>query len=154
MEYDSLSRCLGGEMVDTGSRNIGDLLYLMNEESSLKSSALHPPLEYMLQQESPKGRLETSGKMPARNPTDKVHYIVQGLETHLLSDFGTGRSQNGDYRAKSHFASHLRDSGRGEGIIEKYHLCRSPVVCIRVLGGTITSHNRCINDGSAGLRDQ
>ncbi|KAG6750211.1 hypothetical protein POTOM_047303 [Populus tomentosa] len=54
MEYDSLSRCLGGEMVDTrdsksrakkrgdlllnwnkfgrGSRNLGDLLYLMNNE--------------------------------------------------------------------------------------------------------------------------
>jgi hypothetical protein len=30
----------------------------------------------MLQQESHKGRLETSGKMPARNPADKVHYIV------------------------------------------------------------------------------
>lgn len=30
----------------------------------------------MLQQESYKGRLETSGKMPARNPADKVHYIV------------------------------------------------------------------------------
>ena len=80
MEYDSLSRCLGGEMVDTrdsksrakerggssplqgiilnwnkfgsGSRNLGDLLYLMNGESALKSSALHPPPEYMLQQES------------------------------------------------------------------------------------------------------
>ena len=87
MEYDSLSRCLGGEMVDTrdsksrakkrggssplqgiilkwnkfgsGSRNLGDLLYLMNGEgeSALKSSALHPPPEYMLQQESHKGRL-------------------------------------------------------------------------------------------------
>ena len=77
MEYDSLSRCLGGEMVDTrdsksrakerggssplqgiilkcslnwnkfgsGSRNLGDLLflYLMNGESALKSSALRPP---------------------------------------------------------------------------------------------------------------
>nr|VDD26397.1 unnamed protein product [Brassica rapa] len=73
MEYDSLSRCLGGEMVDTrdsknlvkkkrggssplqgiilkwnkfgsGSRNLGDLLYLMNGEgeSALKSSALRP----------------------------------------------------------------------------------------------------------------
>ncbi|KAJ0091880.1 hypothetical protein Patl1_25771 [Pistacia atlantica] len=69
MEYDSLSRCLGGEMVDTrdsksrakerggssplqgiilnwnkfgsGSRNLGDLLYLMNGESALKSSVLH-----------------------------------------------------------------------------------------------------------------
>lgn len=74
MEYDS---CLGGEMVDTrdsksrakerggssplqgiilnwnkfgsGSRNLGDLLY---GESALKPSALHPPPEYMLQQES------------------------------------------------------------------------------------------------------
>ncbi|KAJ0010937.1 hypothetical protein Pint_34151 [Pistacia integerrima] len=95
MEYDSLSRCLGGEMVDTrdsksrakerggssplqgiilrmldlgsiywnwnkfgsGSRNLGDLLYLMNGESALKSSVLHPPPEYMLQQESHKSRL-------------------------------------------------------------------------------------------------
>ncbi|KAJ6948706.1 hypothetical protein NC651_002887 [Populus alba x Populus x berolinensis] len=54
MEYDSLSRCLGGEMVDTrdskscakehgdlllnwnklgcGSRNLGELLYLINNE--------------------------------------------------------------------------------------------------------------------------
>lgn len=31
----------------------------------------------MLQQESHRGRLETSGKMPARNPADKVHYIVR-----------------------------------------------------------------------------
>ncbi|PHT79722.1 hypothetical protein T459_17774 [Capsicum annuum] len=36
--------------------------------------------------------------MPARNPADKVHYIVQGLATYPFSDFGTGRSQNGDYR--------------------------------------------------------
>lgn len=75
MEYDSLSRCLGGEMVDTrdsksrakkrggssplqgiilkwnkfgsGSRNLGDLLYLLylmngEGESALKSSALRP----------------------------------------------------------------------------------------------------------------
>ena len=41
----------------SGSRNLGDLLYLMNGESALKSSALHPPPEYMLQQESHKGRL-------------------------------------------------------------------------------------------------
>ena len=85
----------------SGSRNLGDLLYLMNGESALKSSALHPPPEYMLQQESHKGRLETSGKMPARNPADKVHYIVQGLATYPFSDFGTGRSQNGDYRVNS-----------------------------------------------------
>ena len=52
----------------------------------------------MLQQESHKGRLETSGKMPARNPAD---YIVQGLATYPFSDFGTGRSQNGDYRVNS-----------------------------------------------------
>ncbi|PHT49963.1 NAD(P)H-quinone oxidoreductase subunit 2 A, chloroplastic [Capsicum baccatum] len=84
-----------------GSRNLGDLLYLMNGESALKSSALHPPPEYMLQQESHKGRLETSGKMPARKPADKVHYIVQGLATYPFSDFGTGRSQNGDYRVNS-----------------------------------------------------
>ena len=56
----------------SGSRNLGDLLYLMNGESSLKSSA--------------------------RNPADKVHYIVQGLATYPFSDFGTGRSQNGYYR--------------------------------------------------------
>lgn len=37
----------------------------------------YPPPEYMLQQESHKGRLETSGKMAARNPADKVHYIVR-----------------------------------------------------------------------------
>ncbi|WMV46328.1 hypothetical protein MTR67_039713 [Solanum verrucosum] len=54
------------------SQNLGDLLYLMNGESSLKSFA--------------------------RNPADKVHYIVQGLATYPFSDFGTGRSQNGDYR--------------------------------------------------------
>lgn len=36
----------------SGSRNLGDLLYLMNGESALKSSAPHPPPEYMLQQES------------------------------------------------------------------------------------------------------
>ncbi|KAF3615297.1 NAD(P)H-quinone oxidoreductase subunit 2 B, chloroplastic [Capsicum annuum] len=84
-----------------GSRNLGDLLYLMNGESALKSSALHPPTEYMLQQESHKGRLETSGKMLSRNPADKVHYIVQGLATYPFSDFGTGRSQNGDYRVNS-----------------------------------------------------
>ena len=59
----------------SGSRNLGDLLYLMNGESSLKSSA--------------------------RNPADKVHYIVQGLATYPFSDFGTGRSQNGDYRVNS-----------------------------------------------------
>lgn len=46
----------------------------MNEESILKSSALYPPPEYMIQQESYKGRLiETSEKMPTRNPADKVH---------------------------------------------------------------------------------
>lgn len=32
--------------------------------------------------------------MPARNPTDKVHYIVQGLATYPFSDFRTRRSQN------------------------------------------------------------
>jgi hypothetical protein len=67
----------------SGSRNLGDLLYLMNGESALKPSALHPPPEYMLQQESHKGRLETSGKMPARNPADKVHYIVRFRDWRL-----------------------------------------------------------------------
>jgi hypothetical protein len=37
----------------------------------------------MLQQESHKGRLETSGKMPARNPADKVHYIVRFRDWRL-----------------------------------------------------------------------
>ena len=55
----------------------------------------------MLQQESHKGRLETSGKMPTRHPADKVHYIVQGLATYPFSDFGTGRSKNGYYRINS-----------------------------------------------------
>ena len=67
----------------SGSRNLGDLLYLMNGESALKSSALHPPPEYMLQQESHKGRLETYGKMPPRNPADKVHYIVRFRDWRL-----------------------------------------------------------------------
>ena len=60
-----------------------------------------PTPEYMLQQESHKGRLETSGKMPARHPADKVHYIVQGLATYPFSDFGTGRSQNVSGRVNS-----------------------------------------------------
>lgn len=65
-------------------RNLGDLLYLMNEESVLKPSALHPPPQYMIQQESHKGRLiETSGKMPTRNPADKVHYIVRFRDWRL-----------------------------------------------------------------------
>lgn len=37
----------------------------------------------MLQQESHKGRFETSGKMPARNPADKVHYIVRFRDWRL-----------------------------------------------------------------------
>ena len=37
----------------------------------------------MLQQESHKGRLETSGKMTARNPADKVHYIVRFRDWRL-----------------------------------------------------------------------
>lgn len=50
----------------------------------MKSSALHPPPEYMIQQESYKGRLiETSGKMPTRNPADKVHYIVRFRDWRL-----------------------------------------------------------------------
>ncbi|KAL2530299.1 Long-chain-alcohol oxidase FAO3 [Forsythia ovata] len=48
--------------------------------------------------ESHKGRLETSGEIPTRNPAD---YIVQGLATYPFSDFGTGRSQNGYYRVKA-----------------------------------------------------
>lgn len=38
----------------------------------------------MIQQESYKGRLiETSGKMPTRNPVDKVHYIVRFRDWRL-----------------------------------------------------------------------
>lgn len=38
----------------------------------------------MIQQESYKGRLiETSGKMPTRNPADKVHYIVRFRDWRL-----------------------------------------------------------------------
>ena len=67
----------------SGSRNLGDLLYLMNGESALKSSVLHPPPEYMLQQESHKGRLIQWKPLPARNPTDKVHYIVRFRDWRL-----------------------------------------------------------------------
>lgn len=68
----------------SGSRNLGDPIYLMNEESILKSSALYPPPEYMIQQESYKGRLiETSAKMPTRNPVNKVHYIVRFRDWRL-----------------------------------------------------------------------
>lgn len=78
----------------------------MNGESALKSSALHPPPEYMLQQESHKGRLETSGKMPPRNPADKVHYIVRfrdwrlthsvtlALDVPKMGTIGSGESNN------------------------------------------------------------
>ena len=37
----------------------------------------------MLQQESHKGRLETYSKMTARNPADKVHYIVRFRDWRL-----------------------------------------------------------------------
>lgn len=40
----------------------------------------HPPPEYMLQQESHK---DPSGKMTARNPADKVHYIVRFRDWRL-----------------------------------------------------------------------
>ena len=75
-----------------------------NKRARIESVLIYrpaPPPEYMLQQESHKGRLETSGKMTARHPADKVHYIVQGLATYPFSDFGTGRSQNGYYRVNS-----------------------------------------------------
>ncbi|MCE2056011.1 hypothetical protein HAX54_043918 [Datura stramonium] len=62
---------------------------------------LHPPPSICFNRNHNKRRLETSGKMPARNPADKVHYIVQGLATYLFSDFGTGRSQNGTIGEKS-----------------------------------------------------
>lgn len=45
-----------------------------------------PTPEYMIQQESHKGRLiETSGKIPAstRNPAAKVHYIVRFRDWRL-----------------------------------------------------------------------
>jgi len=73
----------------------------MNEESVWKSSAPHPSPEYMIQEESHKGRLiKTSGKIPTstHNPADKVHYIVRFRDWHPFSDFGTGRSQNGSGR--------------------------------------------------------
>lgn len=81
----------------------------MNEESVLKSSALHPPPEYMIQQESHKGRLiETSGKIPTstRNPADKVHYIVRfrdwrlthsvtlALDVPKMGTIGSGELEN------------------------------------------------------------
>ena len=60
--------CWNWNRFGSGSRNLGDLLFLMNEESVWKSSALHPPPEYMIQQESHKGRLiETSGCSPFKN---------------------------------------------------------------------------------------
>ena len=65
----------------SGSRNLGDLLYLMNGESALKPSALHPPPEYMLQQESHKGRLETSGKCLL--VTQQIKYIVRFRDWRL-----------------------------------------------------------------------
>jgi len=81
----------------------------MNEESVLKSSGLHPPPEYMIQQESHKGRLiETSGKIPTstRNPADKVHYIVRfrdwrlthsvtwALDVPKMGTIGSGELEN------------------------------------------------------------
>lgn len=93
----------------SGSRNRGDLLYLMNEESVWKSSTLRPPPEYMIQQESHKGRLiETSGKIPTstRNPADKVHYIVRfrdwrlthsvtlALDVPKMGTIGSGELEN------------------------------------------------------------
>lgn len=58
----------------------------MNEESVWKSSAPNPPPEYMIQEESHKGRLiKTSGKIPTstHNPADKVHYIVRFRDWRL-----------------------------------------------------------------------
>lgn len=50
----------------------------------MKSSALHPPPEYRIPQESYRGGLiETSGKMPTRNPADQVHYIVRFRDWRL-----------------------------------------------------------------------
>ena len=53
----------------------------MNGESALKPSALHPPPEYMLQQESHKGRLETSGKCLL--VTQQIKYIVRFRDWRL-----------------------------------------------------------------------
>jgi hypothetical protein len=62
----------------SGSRNLGDLLYLITNKWGVCFKIVRPapPPEYMPQQESHKGRLETSGKMPARNPTQQIKYIT------------------------------------------------------------------------------
>lgn len=69
----------------SGSRNLGDLLYLMNGESALKASALQPPPGICFNRNYTRvvDTIETSGKMPPRNPTDKVHYIVHFRDWRL-----------------------------------------------------------------------
>ena len=69
----------------SGSRNFGDLLYLMNGESALKASALQPPPSICFNRNYTRvvDTIKTSGKMPARNPTDKVHYIVRFRDWRL-----------------------------------------------------------------------
>jgi hypothetical protein len=68
-----------------------------------------PPPEYMIQQESHRGRLiETSSKIPTstRNPADKVHYIVRfrdwrlthsvtlALDVPKMGTIGSGELEN------------------------------------------------------------
>ncbi len=66
-----------------------------------------PTPEYMIQQESHKGRLiETSGKIPTSTPTDKVHYIVRfrdwrlthsvtlALDVTKMGTIGSGELEN------------------------------------------------------------
>lgn len=71
----------------SGSRDLGDLLYLMNGESALKSFALHPPPSICFNRNhAHKGRLiqyKPLVKCPPRNPADKVHYIVRFRDWRL-----------------------------------------------------------------------
>ncbi|YP_002720156.1 ORF126 (chloroplast) [Jatropha curcas] len=57
----------------------------MNGESALKASALQPPPSICFNRNYTRvvDTIETSGKMPARNPTDKVHYIVRFRDWRL-----------------------------------------------------------------------
>lgn len=70
----------------SGSRNLGDLLYLMKGESALKSSALHPPPRVYASTGIAQGEIdtiETSGKIPARNVTQQINYIVRFRDWRL-----------------------------------------------------------------------
>ena len=58
----------------------------MKGESAFKSSALHPPPRVYASKKIAQGEIdtiETSGKMPARNQADKVHYIVRFRDWRL-----------------------------------------------------------------------